>query len=585
MSPQETDFLTKEIDKLLKHGVIEKCQHEPGEVISPIFLREKSDGGFRMILNLKHLNEDVVYRHFKMETLLSIINLVDKDCFMTKVDIRNAYYSIKIDPTFQKYFKFMVGNELFRFTCLPNGLSPGPRLFTKVMKPPMGTLRKWKVILAIYIDDILNLHRSKLVCQKNTGLIIDLLTSLGFFINYEKSDMNPSKVMEFLGYIINTSDMTLQLTMKKKNKILSLCDHVLKTKKRIQIRTVAKLLGKMTSSFPGVKYGPLHYRCLDMDKTAALTKAAGNYNSYMKISEGGLKDIEWWLDNILSSYNHFSLPDPTLLITTDACDTGWGGKFKDREAHGGWTAQEIEQFIIKQKNINVFELKAILYSFKTIMTDVRDTHIKVLSDNTTAVQTVNKMGTSRSRSCNSVVREIWDWLISQNNWVTVSYIPGVYNEEADALSRLNETSSEWMLDPHVFNNIMSHFQFKPEIDLFATRVNKQINQFVSYGPDPDSTHVNAFTLDWSELKFYAFPPFICIGRTARKIINNQATGILVTPNWETQYWFSLVERIAIQPPFIISSRSDLLRLPNHPDLQHPLAKNLELVAWKVSGSA
>ena len=109
-------------------------------------------------------------------------------------------------------------------------------------------------------------------------MIIDLLTLLGFFINYEKSDMNPSKVMEFLGYIINTSDMTLQLTMKKKNKILSLCDHVLKTKKRIQIRTVAKLLGKMTSSFPGVKYGPLHYRCLDMDKTAALTKAAGNYN-------------------------------------------------------------------------------------------------------------------------------------------------------------------------------------------------------------------------------------------------------------------------------------------------------------------
>ena len=104
-----------------------------------------------MILNLKHLNEDVVYRHFKMETLLSIINLVDKDCFMTKVDIRNAYYSIKIDPTFQKYFKFMVGNELFRFTCLPNGLSPGPRLFTKVMKPPMGYLEKVE-------SDISNLH-------------------------------------------------------------------------------------------------------------------------------------------------------------------------------------------------------------------------------------------------------------------------------------------------------------------------------------------------------------------------------------------------------------------------------------------
>ena len=104
---------------------------------------------------------------------------------------------IKVDPSFQKYFTFMWNNQLFKYTCLPNGLSPGPRLFTKVMKPVMGTLRKMKVILAIYIDDILNLHLSELICKDNTEKIIRLLKSLGFFINNEKSNLNPSKIIVF----------------------------------------------------------------------------------------------------------------------------------------------------------------------------------------------------------------------------------------------------------------------------------------------------------------------------------------------------------------------------------------------------
>ena len=46
-----------EVNKLLGKGVIVKCEYEPVEYISPIFLREKTDGTQRLILNLKHLNK------------------------------------------------------------------------------------------------------------------------------------------------------------------------------------------------------------------------------------------------------------------------------------------------------------------------------------------------------------------------------------------------------------------------------------------------------------------------------------------------------------------------------------------------
>ena len=43
-----------EIQKLLA-----KYEHEIGEYISPIFIRQNPDGSYRLIVNLKNLNEDM----------------------------------------------------------------------------------------------------------------------------------------------------------------------------------------------------------------------------------------------------------------------------------------------------------------------------------------------------------------------------------------------------------------------------------------------------------------------------------------------------------------------------------------------
>jgi len=45
-------FIDEEIKTLLKKGVIKTSCHEPGEYFSPIFVTEKPDGGFRLILSI-----------------------------------------------------------------------------------------------------------------------------------------------------------------------------------------------------------------------------------------------------------------------------------------------------------------------------------------------------------------------------------------------------------------------------------------------------------------------------------------------------------------------------------------------------
>ena len=76
-SSKEELFLADEIKNLLQKGVIKESQHGEGEFISPTFVLPKSEDSFRMILNLKWLNENMPYIHFKMETIKSIFDLGD----------------------------------------------------------------------------------------------------------------------------------------------------------------------------------------------------------------------------------------------------------------------------------------------------------------------------------------------------------------------------------------------------------------------------------------------------------------------------------------------------------------------------
>ena len=99
------------------------------------------------------------YIHFKMDTAEKVLRLIKKDCFMTKIDLKDAYYSVKIKEEHQKLLKFIFKGVLYHFTCLPNGLCSGPRKFTKVLKPPLAFLRSQEHIpVSAYIDDLITLE-------------------------------------------------------------------------------------------------------------------------------------------------------------------------------------------------------------------------------------------------------------------------------------------------------------------------------------------------------------------------------------------------------------------------------------------
>ena len=309
-----------EINTLIKKSVIEKSNHESGEFISPIFLRKKREG-FRLILNLKELNQYLDTIHFKMDTIYSVKDLITPNCFMSSIDLKDAYYTVPIQEDYQKYFKFIFQGNLFNFTCLPNGFCHGPRKFTKLLKPVLAQLRRLDHVIAAYIDDMLNIGEDYNDCVRNVADTILWFDKLGFHIHPEKSKFIPSQEITFLGFVINSVDMTIKITTEKKLEIKNICDSVLKNPWHT-IRTISSMIGKMTASFPGVRYRPLHYR--NLKSVALKNNNKGNFDKKMKISSLGVKDINWWINNIMDAFAFINLGNPELCIETDACNTGWG---------------------------------------------------------------------------------------------------------------------------------------------------------------------------------------------------------------------------------------------------------------------
>ena len=157
----------------------------------------------------------------------------------------------------------------FDDTCLPNGLSSAPRIFTKLLKPVFSKLRNEGFISVYDLDDSWLMGKTHEDCSVNVRATKQLLSNAGFIINEKKSVFEPVQRISFLGFNLDSVSMTVSLPEDKRKNIVDLCD-VLNRPIPHKIRFVAKFIGVLVSSLPAVQYGALFYRFLERDKIRTL---------------------------------------------------------------------------------------------------------------------------------------------------------------------------------------------------------------------------------------------------------------------------------------------------------------------------
>ncbi|KAI8437596.1 hypothetical protein MSG28_011870 [Choristoneura fumiferana] len=508
------------IQNLKDLGAITICSPSRDQYLSKIFLTPKPNGAKRFILNLKNLNKFVEKAHFKMEDYRTAARIIPKGGFMATIDLKEAYLLIPIAKPDRRYLRFQFEHEnlqlvTYEFNAMPYGLSVAPRTFTKLMKEVVTHLRSQGFKSVCYLDDLLCIGKDYTECVTNVQHTVRLLECLGFIINYDKSSLKPQQCSKFLGFIYNSQDMTISLPCDKQRKILQLVQKFMLLPD-CTICDFAQLIGVLVAACPAAKYGWLYTKILERQKFLALQKHH-DYKAKIKLSNLILEDLVWWQNHISSISWSMVPPDYSLEIFSDASRTGWGGFCAGNRVNGAWKTQEMEY------HINFLELLAVFLCLKCFAVYHLNCAILLRIDNTTAISYINRMGGVQFPHLNNLARQIWQWCEMRNIWLFASYINTRDNTEADEESRKLNPDTEWELSDLAFQKIIDHFG-QPEVDLFASRANAKCQTYVSWKRDPEAFCIDAFTINWSQKFFYAFPPFSVIIKCVQKILYDKATG-------------------------------------------------------------
>ena len=106
---------------------------------------------------------------------------------------------------------------------------------------------------------------------------------------------------------------------------------------------------------------------------------------------------------------------------------------------------------------------------------------------------------------------------------------------------------------------------------------------MAWKPDRDALFIDAFSFNWKEYYFYAFPPFALISRVLQKAKMEKPTGIIILLMWPTQPWYTSLFTLTIATPRLLQKGERVLQMPQMPNLVHPLHQAMQLLACLISG--
>jgi len=161
----------------------------------------------------------------------------------------------------------------------------------------------------------------------------------------------------------------------------------------------------------------------------------------MQLTNASIAQLEWWIENMPTVRRNIVRPNPSIVVQTDASAKGWGAALGNDETGGRWTSAEATN------HINILQLQAAFFALKAFC-NTHHTHVQLQIDNTTAVAYINNMGGSKSPLLNTLAKEIWNWCIERDIWVSAVHIAGKLHTGANISHVTSQTNMSGHLAKH-----------------------------------------------------------------------------------------------------------------------------------------
>jgi len=570
MTPDQEDFISQEIEKLLQTGTIIETDRVTN--ISPLGAVPKKNGKLRMILDLRRVNNYISTPRFAMEDIRKVRPLLQTGDWMTSIDLKDGFHHIPVHPRDQQHLGMCWKGKIYTWTHLPFGLSASPYIFCKVLRETITILRRQGIRVNCYMDDLLILGRSREECQEAVKVTLETLKMFGWQVNMDKSHLTPTQELDYLGFTINT-EATPTLAMQKE-KLTALKKEIRRLlvqghqQQGITARRLARTLGTLIANSPAVEPTPIMTRHL----FSCLREKTG-WDSLIFLDQDAMEELQWWHENIRTwKATPVSQPVPTMVLMTDASKTGWGATLEGIASTHGFFTHDIQV-----RSSNYRELYAVFLAISSLQEKIQDQHLLLRTDNITTMYYINGQG-GPHKPLNKLAKLIF-WAVKQcRATLKALHIPGELNTRADELSRLNPIT-EWALHPEAFQHL-EDLWVPHTIDRFATNHNHCLPRYNSRFYHPQAEATDAMTQDWSQENNYINPPFRMLPQIIKKVLQEECQATIIAPLWPSAQWFPMLLRLAsdfayIYPKWIIPATPQ--------GNAEPLKNRWSILAYRISG--
>ena len=194
------EFVAKEVDKLLRQGVIEKSRSFYN---SPVFCVVKPHTGgqkLRMVIDYRIINSNAYADYWSMSDVsecLSRVGAAGSNVF-SATDLTSGYHQAALHPNSRDPTAFTIEGRSYRFTRIPFGLSGAPATFSRLM----STVCEGLLHSIVYLDDVITHSRGHQQHLRHLENFFTRLRQFNLKLNIKKCVFGASSV-EYLGFKIS----------------------------------------------------------------------------------------------------------------------------------------------------------------------------------------------------------------------------------------------------------------------------------------------------------------------------------------------------------------------------------------------
>ena len=197
MSPKMFEFTKGELDKLL-HSVI--IQPSASDWRSAPVITWRDDKG-RMCFDYRDVNKAMKKDTYLIPNMDAILDRLRNARYISKVDLRQAYYQVPLERSIRKYTAFALpGSGHWQFMRMPFGLANAPATFQRLIDALFGP--EYEPYVFCYLDDIIIVTETFDEHLKWLEIVLPRIADAGLVVQQKKCEFCCASVT-YLGYLLD----------------------------------------------------------------------------------------------------------------------------------------------------------------------------------------------------------------------------------------------------------------------------------------------------------------------------------------------------------------------------------------------